>query len=280
MFNDWLGREGLYKSIVFIAAVFVGFLTTHMNVSAAPKAKQIDFWDDSEELTKLKINHAAWDALLKKHVIVDHPSGVNRFNYEAVTASDSAALDQYIEYLQRMEPRQYPKRCQKAYWLNLFNAGIVQQVLKSRSSIDSIKDLGGRLWKRKRFYIAMQKTSFDDIEHGILRPIFKDPRVHFSLAAGTIGSANILPEAFTTANVEDLLEQNTREFLTHPRGVSLQDEALVLSTIFKWYSADFGGDLDGVKKFIEPYVSEILVPTLSQARRAKYEYDWSLNKPE
>jgi len=187
MFNDWLGREGLYKSIVFIAAVFVGFLTTHMNVSAAPKAKQIDFWDDSEELTKLKINHAAWDALLKKHVIVDHPSGVNRFNYEAVTASDSAALDQYIEYLQRMEPRQYPKRCQKAYWLNLFNAGIVQQVLKSRSSIDSIKDLGGRLWKRKRFYIAMQKTSFDDIEHGILRPIFKDPRVHFSLAAGTIG---------------------------------------------------------------------------------------------
>ena len=279
----WLERAGSLKSLAFIAGVFIFFIASQQNAVAAPtaeKAEKIEFWDDSEEHSRFSIKHGPWDAILKKYVIVDHPSGINRFDYDAVTTADKESLDNYLKYMQSMDPRQSPKERQKAYWINLFNATLVHRVLNS-SSIDSIQDLGGRFWKRKKIKIAMQKISLNDIEHGILRPIFKDPRVHFSLVEGAEGAANILPQAFTMENVDELLEQNTRDFIAHQRGVSQgNDGGLVLSTIFKWYEEDFGGDLNGVKQFVSPYVAEELSQLLAQATEVTYEYDWSLNKPE
>ncbi len=278
MGSSYKSRIRVRKSFISFLLVFVWLQVGQAPVLAAPKAKQIDFWNDSEEESGLKIDYSAWDSLLKKFVITDHPSRLNRFDYESVSEGDKLALDGFVDYIQKMDPRQLTKQRQKAYWLNLFNAGLIQQVLKSEPE-DSIKDISGNLWKRKRFYIAMQKMSLDDVEHGVLRPIFKDPRIHFSLVAGTVGSANILPVAFTGDNVEQLIEENTKEFLSHSRGVRNDNGKLVLSRIFNWYQADFGGNFEGVKSFIKPYAPQSLAPILIDARKAKYQYDWSLNKP-
>jgi len=231
----WLERVGSLKSLAFIAGVFIFFIASQQNAVAAPtaeKAQKIEFWDDSEEHSRFSIKHGPWNAMLNKYVVVDHPSGINRFDYDAVTKADKESLDNYLKYLQSMDPRQSPKERQKAYWINLFNASLVQRVLNS-SSIDSIQDLGGRFWKKKKIKIAMRKISLNDIEHGILRPIFKDPRVHFSLVEGAAGAANILPQAFTMENVDELLEQNTRDFITHQRGVS--QNSLCLLTCLRSY---------------------------------------------
>ncbi len=268
-------------AIVLRAAVLVSLMSVVLQpstVNAAPKAKEIAFWNDSEEQSALDLDHSRYDRFLKKYVRAGHPSGINRFDYESVTEADRQELEEYLNYAQQMDPRQFSKARQKAYWLNLYNATLIREVL-NKGAENSVKELGRGLWRANRLYITMQKVSLDDIEHGILRPIFKDPRVHFSLVAGTIGSASILPQAFTAENVESLLDQNTKEFLNHSRGVSFDNDKLVLSSIFKWYKNDFGGNLDTVKRFLIQYLDSSSASRVVRAGSVRYDYEWALNKP-
>ncbi len=280
-----MSKKTIMKSVttglVVCSFVLGSALFSHASlVLAAPKAKEISFWNDSEESSQFDVDHSKWSEFLQKYIDAEHPSGVARFDYAAVTAEDKEGLQQYLEYVQQYDPRQLSKASQKAYWLNLFNAGLISQVLTSEPE-GSIKDISSRvLWRKKRFYIAMQKMSLDDVEHGVLRPIFKDPRVHFCLSGGTIGSANIMPKAFTADNVEDMLEIGVRSFLNHPRAVSFDGDELVLSSIFKWYRTDFGSNMDEVKQFISQYLNQESVQLVNQASRVRYQYDWSLNQPE
>lgn len=286
MVNE-LGLGGLMEILSWVNAGSIGvarvvtivvFALVSCDVSSAPKAKQIDFWNDREDQSLLEVDHSKWNGLLKKYVVTGHSSGVNRFDYASVSAFDRGELNAYLAYMEQMDPRQLNIGNQKAFWLNLFNASLVQQVLKSEPE-NSIKDISSRtLWRKKRHSIAMQRISLDDIEHGILRPIFKDPRVHFSMVAGAIGSGNILNQAYTGANIESLLEQNTKDYLTHSRGLSFDGKRLVLSSIFKWYESDFGNDFEEVKSFILPYVSDRVAKLLEGTGNAKYDYNWALNK--
>jgi len=277
MCNIRLERTNInrFRFLVFTIAVVVGFALVQQAALAAPNTKLIEFWDDSEEESGLRVDHSAWDFLLKKYVTESPATEVNRFDYDAVTDADREALDSYVEYLQSLDPRQLPKIKQKAFWMNLYNAEVVRQVLRS-SPIDSVLELGSQLWKRKRLKVTLQKMSLDNIEHGVLRPIFDDPRIHFSLATGALGGPNILPQAYTGDNVDYLIEHNTRAFLAHSRGASMQGNRLVLSTMFKGHQEDFGS----VKKFIFPYVTEAVSGVLKDMTSARYVYDWRLNKPD
>src|SRR5258708_7031407 len=77
-------------------------------------------------------------------------------------------------------------------------------------------------WGATLFIVEGEKLSLDDIEHRILRPIWKDNRVHYAVNAATLGSPNLQPLAFTSENSEALLEKGAREFVNHRRGVSLE----------------------------------------------------------
>jgi len=249
-----------------------------ISAHAAPKAELIPFWNDYEPNSGLKMNHGAWDAILKKYVAVEHPSGVNRFRYSEVTDQDKKSLDEYLEFLQRMDPRQLNHDRKKAYWMNFYNAAIVQIVLDKEPG-STIRDVSG-LWKKKRFEVTMQEMSLDDIEHGVIRPFYNDPRVHFGFTPATIGSGNILPVAFTHENIERLLDQNTRDFFSKSdRGMLVDGKTLRISTIFRWYKDDFGGSKENIKAFIKKYVPAEVASKIDQTTRITYQYNWKLNKP-
>lgn len=266
-----IGRVVFGCSLVVLMAI-------SMNASAAPKAVMIEFWNDVEPSSGLKMNHTRWDGLLKKYVNDTHESGVNRFDYDRVTETDKKILSDYLAYLQQMDPRQLNRPRQKAFWLNLYNATIVWVILESEPK-ESIKSIG-RLWRNNRLVIARQKMSLDDIQHGVLRPLYKDPRIHFGLSAGTVGSGDILPEAYNMDNVEELLERNTKRFFTKTnKGVSVEDGVMVVSTIMKWYKKDFGSNDLMMKAFIKKYVNPEMERLIDQTRKTSYQYDWTLNKP-
>lgn len=278
MFLTWLERRVAFGRPALVG-VLVGLIVvmSHSAV-AAPKAKQIPFWNDSEEASEFDADHSTWDSLLKKYVI-KHDSGINRFDYDSVSSADKARLRDYIKLLEQMDPRQMAKDRQKPYWLNLFNASLVFQILESKPD-ESIKEISERkLRKKKRLTIALQKLSLDDIEHGILRPIFQDPRLHFALVGGTLGSANILSTAFTAENTDGLLNQNTKDFLAHSRGMAFNGERVVLSSIFKWYAKDFGENFEQMAEFLAQHLPEKKKRLLQVASNARYDYDWNLNKP-
>lgn len=257
-----------------LSIIIVGYSSS---ILAAPKAKMIGFWNDSEATSQLSIDNSKWQAILSKYVDDNHSSGVNRFNYAQVTESDKQLLIDYLNYMQQMDPRQLNPSNQKAFWLNLYNATVVSAILaKDASSIKSLNNV----WKKKRLEVTRQPMSLDDIEHGVIRPLYNDPRIHFAITPATIGSGDILATPYTGDNVEQLLEENTKRFFNNSnKGVYIEGNKLVVSSIFKWYKSDFGGSNDGIKVFIKRYVDEDMKLKIDQIKKISYQYNWELNKP-
>jgi hypothetical protein len=87
-----------------------------------------------------------------------------------------------------------------------------------------------------------------------------------------------MPEAFTARNTEALLEKAARVYVNHSRAAHVSGGRLVVSRIYEWYQADFGGGAAGVMEHLKRYAD----PQLRQALQgigsiAEYRYDWALN---
>jgi hypothetical protein len=121
--------------------------------------------------------------------------------------------------------------------------------------------------------------SLDDIEHGTMRPTFRDPRVHYAVNCASIGCPNLRPRAFTAARLEAELDDAARAFVNHPRGVSvLADGRLRVSSIYHWFREDFGGDDAGVIAHLRRHAAPPLATRLASAMAiAGHDYDWTLN---
>jgi len=256
--------------------------------NAAPKAKLIEFWNDREPSSTMQISHDAWQEILTAYVDDQHPSGINRFNYSAVTAGDALKLKNYLDYLQKMEPRQLNSEEAKAYWINMFNAILVDKVIDayrsgSTRAVDRLLNGGLRSsagWGRDVAEVAMQSISLNDIEHGILRPIWNDPRIHFAITACTLGGANIQKTAFNGENNEELLEKARAEFFQHPRSVRVDGNRIVLNSVFDWYRSDFAPNRQALLTYIRQNVDQSKRQTLQGLTRTSFDYNWNLNAPE
>jgi hypothetical protein len=86
------------------------------------------------------------------------------------------------------------------------------------------------------------------------------------------------PRAFDGENLDARLDEAARAFVNHPRAVRFEGERLVVSSIYKWYMTDFGGDEAGVIAHLKQYAGDDLRARLDAAAGIdKFEYDWSLN---
>jgi len=262
-----------------IAVVVLGYSTLH----AAPRAELWALWQKHNAASTVKIDHGAWDRFLKKHVIVA-PAGINLLRYQTVGPEDQKLLRNYLGALQATAISSYNRNEQKAYWINLNNAATVDLVL-SRLPIASIRDVNispGLFvrgpWGAKLLTVEGEKLSLDDIEHRILRPIWQDNRVHYALNWASLGSPNLQPAAYTSDNIETLLEKGAREFINHPRGVSVQKGKLMVSSIYVWFQEDFGRDAEELMEHWQKYASPALSDGLEKYQGGlAHDYDWRLN---
>jgi len=71
--------------------------------------------------------------------------------------------------------------------------------------------------------VALEPLTLNDIEHRILRPIWNDYRIHFTVNGASLGCPNLQPAAFTSANSEGLLNRAASEYVSHARGVYFDD---------------------------------------------------------
>ncbi|MCB1667952.1 MAG: DUF547 domain-containing protein [Pseudomonadales bacterium] len=260
---------------------YVLILLFSAQIQAAPKSEYWAFWDHSDEQSHKQINHSDWNDILKRYLVTNDPSGINRFRYGEVSNADSKKLDRYIKKLSKTDPRQYNRREQKAYWLNLYNALTVQLVVK-HYPIDSITEIGGLLsrgpWDKTLVKVEGKELSLNDIEHRILRPIWKDHKIHFGLNCASVSCPNLQPVAFSGANVRSLLKSAGKEYINHPRGVHLKKGEMKVSSLFNWYSKDFAKDKKAMMKMFAHYADDRLaLYLLGFNGKIKYDYDWSLN---
>lgn len=270
-------------SQLLMVLVLTGFT---LLATAAPKAELWAIWDDSDEESTESIDHGPWQQLLQAYLISDHPSGVNRFDYAAVSDADSARLEQYLDALQELDPRDYNRAEQQAYWINLYNALTVALIL-DEYPVKSILKVGEGVfnffgpWDDVVAEVAGESLTLNDIEHRILRPIWQDSRIHFAVNCASIGCPDLQPVPFTAENSEALLSQGARDYLSHPRGAHFDaKQRLVLSEIFDWYGVDFGDSEQAVIAAISQYAPAELGEKMRRYNgKVIYKYDWDLNNP-
>jgi uncharacterized protein DUF547 len=251
-----------------------------------PKADLWPRWQQHNATDARTIDHAAWQAFLERYLDTKHPSGVNRMNYRAVTAEDGSSLEEYLRHLELTTISTYNRREQLAYWINAYNALTVSVVLRHYpvSSIRDIKLPPGVFtigpWSAKLITVEGQKISLNDIEHRILRPIWRDPRIHYGINCASLGCPNLAGMAYTGENAQRLLTENASIFINHPRGVSFKDGHLIVSSIYDWFEADFGGSRAGVLAHLAQYARADLADRLkTYDGPIDDRYDWALNEP-
>ena len=254
-------------------------------LAAAPKTKLWPKWQVHDATSKLRVDHQSWQLFLNRYLDTKHISGVHRVRYAKVSPADKKELAAYLTRLQAVGVSALDRPEQMAYWINLYNAFTLQTVL-DHYPVKSIRDINispGLFakgpWGAKLLTVEGQKISLDDIEHRILRPIFKDNRIHYAVNCASVGCPNLQPRAFTRSNSEQLLTTGAREYVNHPRGVQERGGKLILSSIYKWFKSDFGSSKEQLLAHLASHAAKPLSRHLTKFKGTiKYEYDWTLNQ--
>lgn len=247
--------------------------------TAAGEANKLAAWSAN---SAIEVDHGAWRDFLARYVVAS-PDGINRVRYGAVADEDRRSLDGYIVQMAVVDPTALGKDEAFAYWTNLYNALTVDLIL-DRYPVKSIRDIKPSLlaigpWKMIVVAVNGQQLTLDDIEHGILRARWKDPRTHYAVNCASIACPNLRAEPFTGENLGEALDQAARDYVNNERGVHFDKSGrLVASSIYDWFREDFGGSEQGVIDHLLRYAEPALAERLRRTRDiAKYEYDWTLN---
>ncbi len=220
------------------------------------------------------IDHSLFAGLLEKHVIM------GKVNYSGFK-KDETTLDNYLAMLEKVDPKSLPRKEQFAFYANAYNAWTIKLILNGYPGIQSIKDLGSLFkspWKKKIARIDGEVMTLDHIEHDILRPRFKDPRVHFAINCAAKSCPPLSSRPFSGDTLNQQLDQLARAFVNDPNNNYLKGDTLYVSAIFKWFKTDFK---DGIVGFFLKYSENGLnakLCTIGNSIKISYlDYDWSLN---
>ncbi len=220
------------------------------------------------------VDNSVYAELLKKYVkegVVDYQGFKN----------EETKLEQYLKVLEKTDSSKLSRNEQFAFYINAYNAWTIKLILSGYPGVKSIKELGSIFkspWKKELARIDGDMVTLDHIEHGILRPRYKDPRVHFAINCASKGCPPLRSEPYRGDLLDRQLEEMTRAFINDPKRNRLEVKTLYVSRIFKWFKEDFGNDIvifflqyaqGDLKKALESRREEIEVQYLS--------YDWSLN---
>ncbi len=223
-------------------------------------------------------SHAAFDALLKKHV-----STKGIVNYAGIL-KEKAKLDEYLNLLSTNPPAATWSSNQKlAFWINAYNAYTIDLVLQyAPKKIASIKDIGDKIkipfvntpWDVKFIQIGKEKYTLNDIEHSIIRKQFAEPRIHFALVCAAKSCPPLRNEAFTAEKLNAQLTDQAKIFINDPSKNAVSENKLEISSIFDWYATDFKG------KSMQEYLNQYAITKTQTNTRISYKkYDWALNGP-
>lgn len=180
-----------------------------------------------------------------------------------------------------------------AFLINAYNSFTLESIIDQKPLKASIRDIPG-VWRVRRFQVAGQSKTLDDIEHNTLRPVFQDPRVHAALNCTAISCPVLRQEPYTAEKLDAQLEEQVRRWLASPYGVQIDRAAnqVRISQIFDWFGEDWiakygvdegfvGNDKQrATLNFISQYASDADRAYLQQGdyNLSYLDYDWTLNQ--
>ena len=239
--------------------------------------------------------YQAYATLLASHV---HDG---RVDYQKLVA-DRAALVEITSSFGAVDgpaERAWPREERLAFWINAYNLFTLQAIVDhypiqagwfTLGPRNSIRQIAG-VWDRLKWRVAGRQVTLDDIEHRILRPEFKEPRIHFAVNCASVGCPPLRAEPYRAGSLTAQLDDNARAYLASAQGMRIDGRTLVVTSILKWYGEDFLGAyasaseggrtrreaavLGVVKAFGPPAAARLAGDSTVRVRFL--DYDWSLN---
>ena len=228
----------------------------------------------SDSRSDTAVDHSIYADLLIKYV---HQGIVDYRGFK----TEETKLDRYLKVLENVDTDSLSRNEQFAFYINAYNAWTIKLILSGYPGIESIKDLGNIFqspWKKKICRIDGDVITLDHIEHNILRPKFKDPRVHFAINCASLSCPPLGSQPFFGNTLDRQLDNATRAFINNSKRNYLDGNTLYVSRIFKWFGKDFDYDIIG---FFLTYADDHLKNELEDKKNnieVEYlSYDWSLN---
>ena len=230
-----------------------------------------------------EVSHEAWSALLQQYV--DDQGNVAYARWKGAH-EDMRALDRYLNSLSAADPRRRATRAsQLAFWINAYNAVTIRGILREypTSSIrnHTAKAFGYNIWKDLQLYVGGKPYHLEQMEHELLRKM-GEPRIHFAIVCASRSCPRLLNRAYVAENLNDQLTTNAKAFFAHPGNFrhEPQRRRFWLSSILKWFGADFGDSQAARLRAIAPYLPtrQAYDAAVGDAVSVSYlRYDWGLN---
>jgi hypothetical protein len=221
-----------------------------------------------------------WNGLLKKYV-----DGKGRVDYSGLknNAEDMAKLEKLTAVVAATGPNKNPgkfdtKWAKLAFYLDAYNISVWKNVLTRLPKLTNVDKEKISFFYSTKFVVDGKEINLRDLEGEIIRPQFKDARVHMALNCASGGCPQLPPYAFTPAKLDEQLSNEARKFVNETRNVSFDaaTKELKLSHIFDWYKEDFGKDPVKVIEWINNY-REGAAKLPTDAKIKYVDYDWTLN---
>ena len=232
-------------------------------------------------------SHKAWDALLKKNVVLVSGGKASQFRY-AQMAKERGALKGYLESLSRVKQEEFDswtKPQRMAFLINAYNAFTVEKILTRYPDIRSIWDFGkifGNPFKDEFFSLFGRRFTLDGIEHETLRKkgAYDEPRVHFAVNCASVGCPMLREEAYVADRLEAQLAQQAERFLSDRSRNRVRGGKLEVSKIFDWFKEDFAPREQFFARYArllsdDPGEQKLVAD--GKAPLSFLEYDWTLN---
>ncbi len=226
------------------------------------------------------VDHNIWDKLLRTHV-----STTGKVDYKGFV-KDKDKVDQYLQILSKTNVAELSKEERLAFWINAYNAFMVDLVIKNYP-VKTVRDIKGSnkaanavrfgVFKDKlRYKVGGLQLDLETMEKEVLLKQNFDARIHFAIVCASFSCPRLYNEAYTGAKLEKQLEIQAKNFINDITKNNIMDaNKAQLSKLFDWYKDDFtkvGGSVIG---YINKYAITKLNP---KAKLSYFEYNWNLNE--
>ncbi len=269
--------------------LIVGSIATALLIGVAYAGSEVFVGRRVAATTSLdRIDHSAWDTLLKKYVDAD---GMVDYRAWHASSADTRTLDQYLSTLSTGRANQATNNGKLAFWINAYNATTIRGILKEYPTT-SIRNhtarlFGYNIWKQLQLYVGGKPHSLEGIEHDILRKM-NDPRIHFgivcaSIVCASIGCPRLLNQAYTPQHVQQQLESNAKDFFSRRQNFR-HDHAgkrFYVSAVLSWFATDFGASRKDQLKRISQWLPTAAAHQAAQRNAVSVsylDYNWNLNE--
>ena len=226
------------------------------------------------------MSHDDFDALLKAHVD-PQTGGVDYDGFKA----DEAKLDAYLKRVAEVDLTKLSEKEAYAAYINAYNAYTLKLILGNYPGITSIRKLD-KPWDTASYVVGGETLSLNDIEHKKLRPVYKDPRIHFAVNCASVGCPKLRPYVYDAQKLDEQLDAVTVDAMTSKRHVQVKGGALHLTSLMDWYKDDFVKEgyyksAASVPAYVAQYADEAtksFIQSKGGKPKVKFlDYNWNLN---